>query len=153
MGLQDAVQAIPRKTMVLFFLIDTSGSMTGSKIGAVNAAIKEVIPELQDISRTNADALIKVAALEFASSVTWLTVEPVDVDQFHWNNIDAAGMTSLGLVCTELSAKLSTKAFMREATGSFAPALFLLSDGGPTDDFEAGLAELQKTTGTGRQSK
>jgi uncharacterized protein YegL len=39
MGLQDAVEAIPRKTMVLFFLIDTSGSMSGSKIGAVNAAI------------------------------------------------------------------------------------------------------------------
>lgn len=144
MGLQDAVQAIPRKTMVLFFLIDTSGSMAGSKIGAVNAAIKEVIPELQDISRTNADALIKVAALEFSSGVTWLTVEPIDVDQFHWNNINAAGLTCLGSACTELSAKLSTKAFMREATGSFAPALFLLSDGDPTDDFEAGLAELQK---------
>jgi uncharacterized protein YegL len=144
MGLQDAVEAIPRKTMVLFFLIDTSGSMAGSKIGAVNAAIEEVIPELRDISQANADALVKVAALEFSSGVKWITSEPLDVDQFHWNNIDAAGMTDLGAACAELSEKLSTKAFMREATGSFAPALFLLSDGAPTDDFDAGLLELQK---------
>ena len=44
MSLNEAVEAIPRKSMVLFFLIDTSGSMSGSKIGAVNAAIEEVIP-------------------------------------------------------------------------------------------------------------
>ena len=144
MSLQDAVEAIPRKTMVLFFLIDTSGSMAGSKIGAVNAAIEEVIPELRDISQANADALIKIAALEFSSGVTWLTGEPVDAGQFHWNNINADGMTDLGAACVELSGKLSTKAFMREATGSFAPALFLLSDGAPTDDFDSGLAELQK---------
>ena len=50
MSLNDAVEAIPRKTMVLFFLIDTSGSMEGAKIGAVNAAIEEVIPELREIS-------------------------------------------------------------------------------------------------------
>jgi uncharacterized protein YegL len=144
MGLQDAVQAIPRKTMVLFFLIDTSGSMEGSKIGAVNAAIAEVIPELRDISRSNADALIKVAALTFGGWPQWMTPEPVDVALFRWNNLDASGMTPLGSACVELSGKLSTKAFMREATGSFAPALFLLSDGAPTDDFTAGLAELQK---------
>jgi len=144
MSLQDAVEAIPRKTMVLFFLLDTSGSMAGSKIGAVNAAIEEVIPELRDISQANADALIKVAALEFASNASWITPEPVDVENFQWNNINAAGFTFLGAACVELSNKLSTKAFMSEATGSFAPALFLLSDGGPTDDFEAGLAELQK---------
>jgi uncharacterized protein YegL len=144
MGLQDAVEAIPRKTMVLFFLIDTSGSMAGSKIGAVNAAIAEVIPELRDISQVNADALIKVAALEFSYGVKWLTPEPVNVDLFQWNNINAWGQTDLGAACIELSGKLSTKAFMREATGSFAPALFLLSDGEPTDDFDAGMAELQK---------
>jgi uncharacterized protein YegL len=43
-----------------------------------------------------------------------------------------------------LNDKLSTKFFMREASGSFAPAIFLLSDGEPTDNFDGGLAELQK---------
>jgi len=47
---------IPRRTMVLFFVIDTSGSMSGKKIGTVNAAIEEVIPAIKEISDANADA-------------------------------------------------------------------------------------------------
>jgi uncharacterized protein YegL len=126
-------------------MIDTSGSMDGSKIGAVNAAIEEVIPALQDISNENADAQIKVAAMEFSSGARWITGNgPVVVEQFHWNFIDAAGVTDLGAACRELNAKLSTKAFMQDATGSFAPAIFLMSDGGPTDDWRSGLAILKQ---------
>jgi len=144
MSLNDAVEAIPRKTMVLFFLIDTSGSMSGSKIGAVNAAIEEVIPELKDLSAGNADAEVKIAALEFNSSASWLTGEgPIPVDNFLWRYVDAGGNTAMGEACRKLNDALSTKAFMQEAVGSFAPAIFLLSDGEPTDDFSGGLAELQ----------
>ena len=32
---------------------------------------------------------------------------------------------------------------MQSASGSFAPAIILLSDGGPTDNYEVGLAKLQ----------
>jgi flagellar motor switch protein FliM len=41
MALTDKVE-IPRRTLVLFFIVDTSGSMEGSKIGALNTAIKVV---------------------------------------------------------------------------------------------------------------
>ncbi|MDR1895016.1 MAG: VWA domain-containing protein [Spirochaetales bacterium] len=144
MGLNDVIEAIPRKTMVLFFLLDTSGSMGGSKIGAVNTAIEEVIPDLRELSASNADALVKAAVLEFSSDVRWITPEgPVDVENFKWQYLDAGGNTSMGGAFRELADKLSTKAFMKEATGSFAPAFFLLSDGEPTDDFAGGLAELK----------
>jgi len=144
MSLHDAVEAIPRKTMVLFFLIDTSGSMSGSKIGAVNAAIEEAIPELKDISANNADAQIKIAALEFASSANWITGnEPIPVGSFIWRYVNAGGNTALGEACRELDNALSTKTFMQEAAGSFAPAVILLSDGEPTDDFDGGLAKLK----------
>ncbi|GHV03404.1 tellurium resistance protein TerY [Spirochaetia bacterium] len=146
MGLTDKVE-IPRRTMVLFFVIDTSGSMGGSKIGAVNAAIEELIPALKDVSDENPDAIIKVAVLEFSSGFRWITQNgPVEVDKFHWTYIDAAGTTDLGAACRELDAKLSRKAFMQEAAGSFAPVIFLLSDGGPTDDFAGGLAVLQQNS-------
>jgi uncharacterized protein YegL len=52
----------------------------------------------------------------------------------------------MGGAMRALSEKLSVKQFMREATGSFAPALFLLSDGAPTDDFDAGLEALRKNS-------
>jgi len=144
MSLLDNV-AIPRKTMVLFFLVDTSGSMMGSKIGEVNSAIEEVIPELKDLSESNADAQIKIAVLEFSSGARWMTPNgPIEAENFIWNDMDASGVTDLGDACQKLNEKLSTKAFMQEATGSFAPAIFLLSDGGPTDDYKKGLDALKQ---------
>jgi uncharacterized protein YegL len=146
MKLNDMVE-IPRRTMVLFFLIDSSGSMSGSKIGAVNSAIDEVIPALKEVSDENPDAIIKVAVLEFSTGARWLTQNgPIEADKFHWNYIDAAGVTDLGEACRELNAKLSRKAFMQEAAGSFAPVIFLLSDGGPTDDFDGGLTILKQNS-------
>jgi len=136
---------MPRRTMVLFFVIDTSGSMDGEKIGALNFAIKDAIPAVQEVSDENADAQIKIAALEFSSGARWITANgPVEVEQFHWNNLYAEGVTDFGAACKALNEKLSTKAFMQEATGSFAPAIFLLSDGDPTDDWTKELAELKK---------
>jgi len=144
MSLTDKIE-IPRRTMVLFFIIDTSGSMDGSKIGAVNVAIEEVLPAIKEVSDENADAQIKIAALEFSSGARWITeTGPVEAEQFRWNYLDAAGVTDFGEACKALNDKLSTKAFMKEATGSFAPALFLLSDGEPTDDWQNALTELKK---------
>jgi len=146
MALTDAVE-IPRRTMVLFFVVDTSGSMEGSKLGAVNTAIEEVIPAIKEISDENADAQIKIAALEFSSGARWIKENangPVESDQFHWKELQAAGVTDLGAACKALNEKLSTKAFMKEATGSFAPAIFLLSDGEPTDEWRGGLGILKQ---------
>ena len=142
MALTDKIE-IPRRTMVLFFVIDTSGSMDGSKIGVVNSAIEEVIPAIKEVSDENADALIKIAALEFSSGARWITANgPIEADQFRWNDLEAAGVTDFGAACKALNEKLSTKAFMQEATGSFAPAVFLLSDGEPTDEWQRSLAVL-----------
>ncbi|MDR1804553.1 MAG: VWA domain-containing protein [Treponema sp.] len=144
MSLTDKIE-IPRRTMVLFFVIDTSGSMDGSKIGSVNSAIEEVIPDIKEVSDENADAQIKIAALEFSSGARWITATgPVEIEQFRWNDLEAAGVTDFGDACKALNDKLSTKAFMREATGSFAPAIFLLSDGEPTDNWQDALAALKQ---------
>jgi uncharacterized protein YegL len=134
-----------RRTMILFFVIDTSGSMDGSKIGAVNTAIEEVIPAIREVSEENADAQIKIAVLEFSSGARWITANgPVETEQFRWNYLDAAGVTDFGAACKALNEKLSTKAFMQEATGSYAPAIFLLSDGEPTDNWSRELAALKQ---------
>ena len=144
MGLLDETVSVPRRTMTLFFLIDTSGSMEGNKIGAVNDAVVNVLPILNDISETNPDAEIKVAALEFSSGVNWLYDEPKLAKDFIWQDVTAGGLTSLGGACAELAYKLSRSGgFMQSASGSFAPAIILLSDGGPTDDYESGLAKLK----------
>ena len=143
MSLLDEVESVPRRTMTLFFMIDTSGSMIGSKIGAVNDAVVNVLPMLNEISETNPDAEIKVAALEFSNGTSWLYDEPKLAADFIWQDVQASGLTSLGEACSELNSKLSRSGFMKSASGSFAPAIILLSDGGPTDNFEAGLDKLK----------
>jgi len=147
MGLTDDVE-LTRRTMVLFFLIDTSGSMGGTKIGEVNHAIGEVIPEIKKISAANADAQIKIAVMQFSNGAEWLTNKngPEEVENYTWRTINAAGITDMGAACKLLAKTLSTKegGFMREATGSYAPAIFLMSDGDPTDDFDEGLAVLKE---------
>jgi uncharacterized protein YegL len=130
--------------MVLFFLVDTSGSMEGEKISSLNVAIQEVLPYISDISKTNADAQIKVAALEFSSGTEWMYPQPMEVENFQWRDLEAGGLTCLGEACTELNSKLSAShGFMSEAAGSFAPAIILFSDGEPTDDFKRGLEKLK----------
>lgn len=134
---------IARRQMTLFFIVDTSGSMSGSKIAAVNTAIREVLPEIADISSDNADAQIKVACLQFASDKKWL-FSPTAVEGMYWTDLQAGGMTDLGSAYTELNSKLSRKEFMDSPTGNFAPVLFLMSDGQPTDEYKQALAELKE---------
>ena len=143
MSLLDDAVSVPRRTMTLFFLIDTSGSMSGNKIGAVNDAIVNVLPMLEDISSSNPDAEIKVAAMEFSNGTKWLYNEPKSVEDFKWIDVQAGGLTSLGEACLELNSKLSRSGYMKSASGSYAPAIILLSDGGPTDNFDGGLQTIQ----------
>ena len=144
MSLYDDVVEVPRRTMVLFFLVDTSGSMYGTKIGTVNTAIEEIIPELKDLSENNADAEIKIATLAFSTGAKWINSQPISAENVKWDHLEAMGSTDLGEACNQLNEKLSKNAFMSEATGSFAPAIFLLSDGDPTDNYKYGLDKLKE---------
>lgn len=134
---------IARRQMSLFFIVDTSGSMDGEKIAAVNNAIREVLPEVADISSENADAQIKVACLQFANDVQWL-FKPTDVEGLTWTDLSANGMTAMGAAFNELNSKLSRKEFLDSPTGNFAPVLFLMSDGQPTDEYRKALDSLRE---------
>ena len=145
MGAFDNVDEIPRRVMTLFFVVDTSGSMSGEKIASLNVAAREGIPFISDLSAGNADAQIKIAVLEFSSGTEWMYPQPMDAENFQWRDLEAGGLTSLGEACKELDSKLSrTKGFMAEATGSFAPAIILMSDGEPTDNYKHYLDKLKE---------
>lgn len=135
---------IARRTMVLFFLVDTSGSMSGDKIGAVNDAIRETVPDLRDLSDSNPDAAIKISALQFDTAASWLYPQPIDSADFRWTDLQVGGLTNLGIALKELDTKLSKKQFLQEAAGSFAPVIIILSDGGPTDDYKTALKNIKE---------
>ncbi|MCL2823378.1 MAG: VWA domain-containing protein [Polyangiaceae bacterium] len=144
-NLIDKIGGVPMPTMTLFLALDTSGSMEGEKVGALNAALDEVVPELKDMSASAADARIKIAALQFSNGAEWLTPGgPIEAEQYHWSHVTADGLTDFGEACKELNAKLSTRAFMKETTSCYAPVIILMSDGVPTDDWTRPLADLKQ---------
>ncbi len=139
-GRFDNTEGVTSRVMTLFFVVDTSGSMEGRKIGAVNTAIESVIPEIRRISDENADAEIKVAALAFSTGARWLTPQPQDAADFTWSYLSAGGVTDLGRACEALNEKLSRSAgYMNAASGSYAPVILLMSDGEPPTNTRRGL--------------
>ena len=147
MSLLDQVTPSPRKIMTLFYIVDTSGSMSGDKIGSVNSAMEEAITvDLPDISTANDDAEIRVAIMQFSSGCSWITPAsgPIGIGDVIWTDLHANGLTDLGAACTELDKKLSRNEFLESQTGAYAPVILLFSDGGPTDNWEKGLEKLKK---------
>lgn len=146
MSLLDQVTPSPRKIMTLFYVVDTSGSMSGDKIGSVNSAMEEAITvDLPDISTANDDAEIRVAIMQFSSGCSWITPSsgPISIGDVIWSDLHANGLTDLGAACLELDKKLSRNAFLESQTGAYAPVILLFSDGGPTDNWEKGLNQLK----------
>lgn len=147
MSLLDQVTPSPRKIMTLFYVVDTSGSMSGDKIGSVNSAMEEAITvDLPNISSANDDAEIRVAIMQFSSGCSWITPSsgPIGIGDVIWNDLHANGLTDLGSACVELDKKLSRKEFLESQTGAYAPVILLFSDGGPTDNWEKDLEQLKK---------
>ena len=132
-----------RRVLNIFTLVDCSGSMSGEKIAALNDAMRNVIPIVAEISANNPDAEIRMACYAFSSVPRWITPSPIDAAMFSWTDLEADGWTPMGQACEELNDKLSHKhGFLKNASGSYAPVIILLSDGCPTDDFNKGMAAL-----------
>lgn len=145
MSMLEKITPSPRKVMTLFYLVDVSGSMGGTRIGTVNSAMEECIPLLQEVAQANDDAEIKVAILQFSSGCSWITPSsgPIDLDDLVWNDLHACGITDFGAALLELNNKLSRNEFLKSQTGAYAPVILLLSDGGPTDNWEDALNKIK----------
>ena len=135
----------PARELVVFFLIDTSGSMDGDRIGAVNTAIEEALPEMRNIGGN--DSNIMFAPLIFGTAVNWVWPSgPKSVETATWSRIRADGMTPMGAAFRELNVKMSKTGFLKRPSLSYSPVVFLLTDGYPNDDWKSGLNLLKKNS-------
>ncbi len=135
---------VSRKSLVIFFLIDTSGSMKGKKMGELNTVMEELIPEIRRVGE--ADTEVKVAVLTFSTEVRWMYSAPIPIEEFEWARLRASGVTSLGAAFKELSLRMSRNSYLNSPSLSFAPVIFLMTDGYPSDDYKEGLRELQSNS-------
>jgi uncharacterized protein YegL len=122
------------------WIADCSGSMRADgKIQALNNAIREAVPHLRDLASRNPHAQILVRALAFSSGTRWHLGEPTPVDRVVWPDLHAYGFTDLGAALHEVASVLRSPPMEPR---SLPPALVLVSDGEPTDDYQAGLRAL-----------
>lgn len=122
-----------------FWIVDCSGSMYGEKIGTVNNAIQSVIPEMVDAANNNPNAQLLIRTLQFSTGASWVTANPVPVEDFAWDDLEAGGVTDLGKAFELLAAQLTIPPMSERA---LPPVLVLLSDGQPTDDYKKSLEKL-----------
>lgn len=145
----------PRKELHVFYVLDTSGSMTGDKISALNHAMEETIEALKTLARSNGDAKLKVAVMEFNSGCKWITQNgPEDLEEdFMYEYLHAGGLTDIAAALRELNNKLSRHAFLNSMTGALMPVIIFMTDGYATDDYENALEEIRKNRWFARGTK
>lgn len=135
-----------KKVLPIIYVVDVSGSMMGDKIATVNEAMHESMNVLKEVSEDNADADIKVGILKFSSGAQWVTKTGlVSLEDFYWNDLQATGVTDLGMALDELNEKMTRSSFLVSDTGFCLPVFIFMSDGGPTDSWEKAFANISST--------
>jgi len=132
--------ALASRPLHFIWVADCSGSMSvDGKIQALNNAIREAIPHMQQVAGENPNAQVLVRALAFSNGARWHISQPTNVADFRWQDLKAEGVTDLGKALTLLADVLNPDAMPGRA---LPPVLVLISDGQPTDNFDAGLKAL-----------
>jgi uncharacterized protein YegL len=126
------------------WLADGSGSMRlNGKIEALNGAINKAIPHMQTVAKENPQASVFVNAICFADEAHWMAEKLTPVSEFQWQDFQAGGATALGEALTMVGEVLQQPLITDRA---WPPVIALVSDGLPTDDFNAGLEHLLSKT-------
>ncbi len=131
---------ISRRPLDFFVLADCSGSMTGEKIQALNYAIADMLPHLAAWERDQEQAAVRIRAISFGTEVRWHVPDPVPVGELRWPPLRAEGLTPMGR-----ALEMAADAINNLERRALRPALVMITDGRPTDDFERGLGALLST--------
>ena len=131
---------LANRPLHFFWIADCSGSMSiDGKIQALNNAIREALPHMQQVASENPNAQVLVRAIAFSDGARWHVAQPAPVDEFRWNDLKAGGVTDMGQAMKLLAEQLRPDVMPARA---LPPVLVLISDGQPTDNFDAGLKSL-----------
>jgi uncharacterized protein YegL len=123
-----------------FIVADCSGSMAADgKMQALNNAIRETLPHLVDVAGQNPHAQVLVRAIAFSSGARWHVEQPTPVDRLEWNDLTTGGYTDLGAALDLLAPQLAPPLIEERA---LPPAILLISDGMPTDDYKPALGRF-----------
>lgn len=125
--------ALARRPLHFFVLADCSGSMlSDGKMPALNNAVRETLPHLVDVAAENPHAELFLRVIAFSTGAHWHVERPTPVDRLVWEDLSSGGYTDLGAALSLLRQQLLVDVMEDRA---LPPAVLLVSDGMPTDDY------------------
>lgn len=131
------------RKLPVYLLIDTSGSMSGEPIEAVKNGVQLLVSTLRQDPHALETAYLSIIGFGSDASV----LSPLtELAAFQPPALVASGTTSMGaslkLLATQIDKEVTKTT--ADTKGDWKPLVFLMTDGHPTDDWQAGLAELRK---------
>ncbi|MGQ9474155.1 MAG: vWA domain-containing protein [Candidatus Caldatribacteriaceae bacterium] len=131
------------RRLPVYLLLDTSGSMMGAPIQAVQEGLALFKREVE--KDTFARETVWVSVIVFGREVENLTQGLIPIEKLEIPTLEAGGYTPLGAALRMLLDSLDRdikKAVKGGEKGDWKPLVFILTDGKPTDDWKSPRGEL-----------
>lgn len=140
-----AFTASKAKPLPVVLLLDTSGSMHGEKIAALNDAVRRMLGTFTKEESQANEFLVSIVTF---GATTGLLVPPTPASELVYQDLTAGNLTPLGEAIGSVKSLIEDKE--QTPSRAYRPLVVLVSDGIPTDSWEGPLAEF---TSDGRSAK